>query len=193
MGTVTRRPAVKFTGVVFFTRLAQFSISVYMLLLTATVSYLVMDLFVPAEIPLSLTILETRIHPNEPLRYLAVFRRIKTCRTEVQRFIVSQQILGIGYSNMPLEQSDPGAAAIPKQDYLPTEGVEEVGYRDSIIGVIEQGPDPIVKTISIMKHPWLHPGKYTLRNYVFSQCTLISRIDPYPEAQFEVLDQLETK
>ncbi len=182
-----------FSTVTLFTRIVQFSLSAYLLIMTGVVSFLISDFFIPAEIPMSITILNPKIHPNEPIKYLAVFKRIKSCRTEVQRFIVTHDTR-MRYSNIPVEQVDPGATPVPRQEYLPTsEGVEEVGYRDSIIGVINQGPQSIIKTVSIMKHPWLRPGKYTLRNFAFSQCSLISRVDPYPEVEFEVIDELEIK
>jgi hypothetical protein len=136
------------------------SLAVYFFVMTMVFSYLVADYFIPAQEPIALELFEKTIKPAEQLKYTATFRRNKACRAEIQRFIVSR------------------LAGEP----------ETIGYRDSIIGIITQGDEDLIKTVSVMNHPPLAVGKHALRVYIISQCNLITRIDHYPEAPFEVIE-----
>jgi hypothetical protein len=142
------------------TRVFLASLAIYFFVMTTVFSYLAADYFIPAQDPIALELFEKVIKPADQLKYTATFRRNKACRAEIQRFIVSR------------------SAGEP----------EAIGYRDSIIGIITQGDDDLVKTVSVMGHPPLAVGKYALRVYVISQCSLITRIDHYPEAPFEVIE-----
>jgi hypothetical protein len=155
-------------------------LAAYFFVMTIVFSFLITDLFIPAVVPMKLEMLTGKIKPTEALKYLAVFKRNKPCRTEVQRFIVYKD----------------KAAAIEKLEQHGIEGsvvqdgneTEFIGYRDTIIGIITQGASDIVRTVSVMEHPALPAGHYGLRIYVISACNLITRMDPYPEASFEVVE-----
>jgi hypothetical protein len=136
-------------------------------------SFLIADFFVPAVEPLSIELQKIKIESSERLRYLATFKRNKACRSDIQRFVSRKD-------TSPVEVFQGRGGPINKDE------TETIDFRDSIIGIIRQGSRSVIKTVSIMDHPPLDPGKYGLQIYVISHCNLISRIDAYPEALFEV-------
>jgi hypothetical protein len=156
------------------------SLAVYFFAMTIVFSYLASDFFIPPVEPMRLELFESKIKPSEQLKYLAVFRRNKPCRTDVQRFIVykdKQAAVEV------LERHGVEGSAVKEGNET-----EFIGYRDSIIGIITQGTSDVIRTVSVMDHPPLPVGKYVLRIYTISQCNLITRVDAYPEAPFEVVE-----
>jgi hypothetical protein len=155
--------------------------AIYLFVMSLVFSFLIADFFIPAQVPISLELFESKIKPDEQLRYLATFKRNKPCRTEIQRFIVYKD------KQAALEQLE-RRTGIPGTSITDGKETEFIGYRDTIIGIITQAGSDVVRTVSVMDHPPLPVGHYSLRIYVVSSCDLVTRLDLYPEVPFEVVE-----
>lgn len=137
------------------------SIGTYLLCLSVFIGYLLSDFFSSAQAAISITILNNLdkiIRPDETIRYEAKLYRYKMCPADIWRFIVKRE----------------------------SDGIEETGYRDIIPGLFTQGNGKLISTISTMTHPPLEEGKYILRIYAVTHCSIITKIEQYPDEPFEV-------
>lgn len=154
------------------------AVAAYLFAMTILLTFLMSDFFIPPVVPMQLELFNDKIKSDEQIKYLAVFRRNTPCLTQIQRFVVFKD------RQAAIEQFGSDVAAKMK----PGTETEFIGFRDMFVGIIRQGDDDVIRTISTMDHPPLPKGKYILRIYVVSMCNLITRLDQYPEAPFEVVE-----
>ena len=156
-----------------FAAMSRTIVAAYLLCFSILITYLLSDYFFAAQAPISIVLDKKEYAPGEALSYAAKFIRKKACKTDVQRFIVKQKLAPI---NGGLQEVD-----------------AETVYRDQIIGLIVQGVE-VVTTRSPLPPPpnpmpKLEPGHYKLRIFVISQCSIVNRIDKYPDVEFSIVGE----
>ena len=123
--------------------------------------YLLSDFFIVSNTPIKLAISNegSILKPNDDLDYIVEFYRNKQhCVDDVQRYISRIE-----------------------------HGKREVFLRDRFVGVLEEGFHSLTETIKASEHEPFKPGKYILRLFVISRCSLLTRVVKHEDAPFEVV------
>ena len=127
-----------------------------LLLLSGAIGWATSDLYLRPVLTLDLKLDKAVLAPGEEMTYAVAYDRRKACKTQVERFVYA----------------------------VKGPGEYRTYYRDSLPGLLNLGRTVTMTSIRLPDD--LPSGAYRFLVQLVNYCSFVTRVDPYPEASFEV-------